>query len=273
MDVVQKRAAERRVGRAKVDGEVERARQPAASLHHRRAVVVAVEADVVGRDVDGCRGRGVERVDLLVGSVGRFGVKGDRLDDVGAENIVRARCADRVVRAVEADGIVGGAGPGDVSEGADDGHYLCVGVRGGEDDGIVSGGVAINANHFGQGRGSQESRHKDREGTHLGLRVDLMGFGMKGRDHATWIEVRGKDLDSDSDSDSDSAYIFMRNRRAISSLNRPGHGVRRLLPRSLRYLHGESMYSYCSKTSASSGIVSASFAEFGRPLVEGRRSL
>jgi hypothetical protein len=40
-----------------------------------------------------------------------------------------------VVGAVEADGVVRGTGPSDISEEADDGHYLCVGVRGGEDYG------------------------------------------------------------------------------------------------------------------------------------------
>jgi len=44
--------------------------------------------------------------------------------------------------AIEGDGVVGVAAPGQVLVGADDGHDLCVGVGGGKEDGIGAGGVA-----------------------------------------------------------------------------------------------------------------------------------
>jgi hypothetical protein len=96
MDAMQQRGAERRVRGAEVDGEVEGASQAATGLDDRRPVVVAVEADVVGGQGDGRHGWQVERVDLFVGPVGRLRVDEDGLDDVRAEDVVGARCADGV---------------------------------------------------------------------------------------------------------------------------------------------------------------------------------
>ena len=105
---MQQGGAERGVGGAEVDGEVESAGEAAARLDDRRAIVVAVEADVVRRQGDGRRGRQVQRVDFVVRAVGRFRVDGDRLDDVRAKDVVGAGSADGVVGAVEADGVLQG---------------------------------------------------------------------------------------------------------------------------------------------------------------------
>ena len=137
---MQQARRESRIRRAEVNSKIERAGEPVARRDNRRAVVVAVEADIRGGDCD----RG-EDVDFVVGPVGRLRVDGDSLDDVRAVDVVRARGPDRVVGAVEGHAVVGRAGPGDVAEGADDGDYLRVGVGRGEDDGVVAREVAIVA--------------------------------------------------------------------------------------------------------------------------------
>ena len=105
---MQQGGAERGVGGAEVDGEVEGAGEAAAGLDDRRAVVVAVEADVVRGQGDGARGGQVQRVDFVVRAVGRLRVDGDGLDDVRTEDVVGAGGADGVVGAVEADGVLQG---------------------------------------------------------------------------------------------------------------------------------------------------------------------
>ena len=111
-------------------------------------------------------------MDLFVGSIGWFGVDSDGLDDVGTVDVVRARCSDGVVGAVESDGVVWGAGPGDVSEGADDGNDLLVGVGCCKNDGVIAWEVAIITSIGSRGivlgeRGRKEKTNEGQENMHV----------------------------------------------------------------------------------------------------------
>ena len=81
---MQKCCTDHGVRRAKVNREIKGACHSATGLNNSRPVVVAVEADVVRWNIDWCRRRRVEGVNLVVGPIRRFGVEGGRLNDVGA---------------------------------------------------------------------------------------------------------------------------------------------------------------------------------------------
>ncbi len=160
---MQQRAGDGDVGGAEEDGEVEGAGAAGADGRHGGAVVGPAEGHVARGQRDG---QVVEGVDLDVGALRRLGVVLQRLDDVGAVDVVGARGADGVVAAVQRDGGVGRAGPGEVAVGADDGEHLGVGVGDGEDDRVVAGGQAAGAGDLGEGesgRGDAEGREESRE--------------------------------------------------------------------------------------------------------------
>lgn len=90
-------------------------------------------------------------MDFLVGPLGRFGVGGDGLDDVGAGDVVGAGGADGVVGAGELDGRGRVAGPGEVAVGADDGEDGGVGVGDGVEDFVAAWEEVVGAAVGGRG--------------------------------------------------------------------------------------------------------------------------
>ena len=121
MQLVQNRGGGRRIRRAEIDRKVRPRGGAIADRLPDLPVEIAVEADVDAGNAEGRDG-----ADLDVGPVGGFGVGGYGLDDVRAGDVIEARAAGRPVvgdqglGVVGCDGVVGGAGPGEVRVVADD---------------------------------------------------------------------------------------------------------------------------------------------------------
>jgi hypothetical protein len=176
MNLMQHRLRQRRIRPTEINRKVELARRPITDTRHIRRVVVPIEAHIIARD----RQRR-QRVDLVVRPVDRFLVDGQRLDDVGACDVVGAGCADGIVRTTgEGHSRIGGAGPGQVLEGADYAEDLCGGVGGAEDDGIGAGGEAGVAAVGGArvvlrvGEGEDEKgQDEEQRGAHCGQEQEV----------------------------------------------------------------------------------------------------
>jgi len=88
-------------------------------------------------------------VHFVIWAVGWFLVYGECFDNVCAVDVICACGADRIVSAVEGDGVVRRARPCEVAEGANDGHDLRIVVRGDVDNGVGAREEAWGATAIG----------------------------------------------------------------------------------------------------------------------------